>query len=83
LSLFRKSAARNITTMACPMLRRYRLKRGTDEGIETISQLSSPIGEKNPIFRIVKINREPREKSLKNQLLLKVFASYLATVLIL
>jgi hypothetical protein len=83
LSLFRKSAARKITTIDCPMLSRYRLKSGTEEGIEISSQLSLPRGEKNPMFKIVKINRAPRENSLKNQLLLKVFASYFATVLIL
>jgi hypothetical protein len=83
LSLFRKSAARKITTMDCPMLSRYKFIRGTEEEIETISQFSSPIGEKKPIFKIVKIKRAPTEKSLKNQLLLRVFASYFATVLIL
>jgi len=35
------------------------------------------------MFKIVNMKRDPREKSLKNQLLLSVFASYLATVLIL
>ena len=34
------------------------------------------MGEKKPIFKNVKINIAPIEKSLKNQLLLKVFASY-------
>ena len=83
LSLFRKSEARKITTIACPILRMYRFSRGTDEGIEISSQFSSPIGEKKPMFKIVNMKRDPREKSLKNQLLLSVFASYLATVLIL
>ena len=54
-----------------------------EEGIDTRSQLSSPIGENRPIFMKVNIIRTPMEKSLKNQLLLKVFASYNATVLML
>jgi hypothetical protein len=65
------------------MLSKYRLRSGTEEGIETKPHVSSPIGEKNPIFRNVKINRAPIEKSLKNQLLLRIVASYLATVLML
>jgi hypothetical protein len=65
------------------MLRIYRFISGTDDGMETSSQFSSPIGEKKPRFKMVKIKRAPNEKSLKNQLLLKVFASYFATVLIL
>jgi hypothetical protein len=83
LSLFRKSEARKITTIACPILRMYRFISGTEDEIETISQSSSPIGENNPIFSIVNMKRAPSEKSLKNQLLLSVFASYCATVLIL
>ena len=59
------------------------MTRGTEEEMDIICQDSSPIGEKKPIFKIVKINRAPNENSLKNQLLLKVFASYRATVLIL
>jgi hypothetical protein len=51
--------------------------------MDTSDHVSSPMGEKNPILIIVKIKSEPRVNSLKNQLLLKVFASYFATVLIL
>jgi hypothetical protein len=57
--------------------------RGTDEEIDTRLHGSSPTGEKKPIFKIVKMNRAPKEKSLKNQLLLSVFASYCETVLML
>jgi hypothetical protein len=56
---------------------------GTEEEIDIIFHCSSPIGENRPIFIKVKITRAPIEKSLKNQLLLKVFASYFATVLML
>jgi hypothetical protein len=83
LSLLRKSAARNITTIDCAILSRYRLRRGTDDGMETSSHDSSPTGEKKPIFKKVKIKSDAIEKSLKNQLLLRVVASYLATVLML
>jgi hypothetical protein len=76
LSLFRKSAARKITTIACPILSRYRLISGTEEEIDTIDHGSGPTGEKRLIFNIVKINKAPKAKSLKNQLLLRVFASY-------
>jgi hypothetical protein len=51
--------------------------------METRFQVSSPIGEKKPILNIVSIKIAPSEKSLKNQLLLSVLASYLATVLML
>jgi hypothetical protein len=71
-----------MTTIACAILRRYRLISGSEEGIETTSHPSFPIGENMPMFIIVKMNREPIEKRRKNQLRLRVFASYLATVLI-
>ena len=57
--------------------------RGKEEGIDISSHDSSPTGEKIPMFMKLKIKRAPKEKSLKNQLLLSVFASYFATVLIL
>jgi hypothetical protein len=41
------------------------------------------MGEKSPMFIKVNITIEPIAKSLKNQLLRRVTASYLATVLIL
>ena len=50
--------------------------------METTSHCSFPTGENIPMFIMVKINREPNEKSRKNQLRRRVFASYLATVLI-
>jgi hypothetical protein len=80
LSRLRKSAARKITTIACPMFNRYRLIRGIDEEIAMISQGCPPIGEKSPIFMKVRITSAPIEKSLKNQLRLNVLASYRATV---
>jgi hypothetical protein len=83
LSLFRKSAARKITTIACAIFRRYRFISGTEAGEEIIDHCSSPIGENNPRLRKANITSAPIEKSLKNQLLLNVFASYRATVLIL
>jgi hypothetical protein len=82
LSRFRKSAARKITTIACAILRRYRLISGREEEIDITSHPSFPTGENMPMFIIVKMNREPIEKRRKNQLRLRVFASYLATVLI-
>jgi hypothetical protein len=65
------------------MFRRYRFIRGTVDGMDIMSQLSSPKGEKNPMFMNVKIKIAPSENSLKNQLLLSVLASYLETVLML
>jgi hypothetical protein len=60
----------------------YRLIRGSEEGIEITSHPSFPTGENIPMFIIVNMKREPIEKRRKNQLRLRVFASYLATVLI-
>jgi hypothetical protein len=71
-----------MTTIACAIFRRYKLIRGSDEGIDTTSHPSFPTGENMPMFISVKIKRDPIEKSRKNQLRLRVFASYLATVLI-
>jgi hypothetical protein len=51
--------------------------------MDTTSHDSFPTGEKRIIFKRVNINTAPIEKSLKNQLRLRVFASYRATVLIL
>ena len=56
--------------------------RGSEEGIEITSHPSFPTGENIPMFIIVNMKREPIEKRRKNQLRLRVFASYLATVLI-
>jgi hypothetical protein len=56
---------------------------GTEEEIDTKLHCSSPTGENKPIFIKVKMKSAPNEKSLKNQLLLNVFASYFATVLML
>jgi len=72
-----------MTTIDCAIFRRYKLKRGKQDEIDTMSHDSLPIGEKKPILIITKMNRAPSEKILKNQLLLNVFASYFATVLIL
>jgi hypothetical protein len=83
LSRLRKSAARKMTINACPIFKRYRLIRGTDEEMDTSSHDSSPTGEKRPIFINVKMVRVPIENNLKNQLLPRVFASYFATVLML
>jgi hypothetical protein len=83
LSLFKKSAARKITTIDCPMFKRYRLINGNEEDIEIRSHDSLPTGENKPIFKIVSMKREPIENNLKNQLLLSVIASYFATVVIL
>jgi len=52
-----------------------------DEDMDTTSHPSFPIGENIPMFINVNISSEPIEKRRKNQLLLSVFASYLATVL--
>jgi len=56
---------------------------GKEEEIDTTLQSSIPTGENIPIFITVNINRAPIENRRKNQLRLRVFASYLATVLIL
>jgi hypothetical protein len=69
-----------ITTIDWAIFSMYRLRRGTVEEIATNDQSSSPTGEKIPILISVKINIAPEAKSLKNQLLLKMRASYLATV---
>jgi hypothetical protein len=82
LSRFRKSAARKMTTIACAIFRRYRFISGNEEEIETTSHNSFPTGENMPIFNSMNIRTEPIEKRRKNQLRLRVFASYLATVLI-
>jgi hypothetical protein len=69
-----------MTTIACPTFRRNRFTRGMEDAIEINSQGCSPIGEKSAIFIGMRMSNEPKEKSLKNQLLLSITASYLATV---
>ena len=84
LSLFRKSEARKTMITACTRLKIRRLKYGIDAGIAlNIQGGFGPTSVMIIRLKNIRIAMVSKEKILKNQLLNRVFISYLATVLIL